>query len=104
LFDSSNELYLEVTRHGIHDEHRHANCTAPLEPPLRPCLERTKPGQVGLIRPDKIKRLNVCVSKESIQRAMLIWDRILKAVEAGTVFDVDQDLRNIRHNAAVYSP
>lgn len=46
------------------------------------CLERTKPGEDGLLRPDKIKRLNVSVSKESIQRAMLIWDRILKAVEA----------------------
>lgn len=46
------------------------------------CLERTKPGEDGLLRPDKIKRLNVCVGKESIQRAMLIWDRILKAVEA----------------------
>src|SRR5262245_49150904 len=46
------------------------------------CLERTKPGQDWLLRTDKINRLNVCVSKESIQRAMLIWDRILKAVEA----------------------
>jgi hypothetical protein len=46
------------------------------------CLERTKPGEDGLLRPEKIRRLNVCVSKESIQRAMLIWDRILKAVEA----------------------
>lgn len=46
------------------------------------CLERTKPGVDGLLHPDKIKRLNVCVCNESIQRAMLIWDRILKAVEA----------------------
>jgi hypothetical protein len=45
------------------------------------CLERTKPGSDGLIRPDKTKRLNVSVSKDSIQRAMLIWDRILKAIE-----------------------
>ncbi len=45
-------------------------------------LERAKPGNDGLTHPEKIKRLNVCVGKESIQRAMLIWDRILKAIEA----------------------
>jgi hypothetical protein len=47
------------------------------------CLERTKPGDDGLVRPDKIKRLNVCVGKDSIQRSMLIWDRILKTAEQG---------------------
>jgi len=46
------------------------------------CLNKTKPGDDGLIIPKKIRRLNVCVGKESIQRGMLIWDQLLKVVEA----------------------
>ena len=45
------------------------------------CLNKAKPDEDGLIRPSKIKRLNVCVGKESVHRSMLIWDRILKAIE-----------------------
>lgn len=45
------------------------------------CLNKTKPDSDGLMRPEKLKRLNVCVSKASIRRSMSIWNRILKAVE-----------------------
>ncbi len=45
------------------------------------CLNKTKPDEDGVIRPSKVKRLNVCVGKESVHRSMLIWDLILKAIE-----------------------
>lgn len=55
------------------------------------CLSRTKPDPDGLIRPEKLKRLNVCVSKASIRRSMSIWNRILKAVEGKFKFRMEPE-------------
>ncbi|MEI7685087.1 MAG: SEC-C domain-containing protein [Planctomycetota bacterium] len=69
----------------IMDATANANTSTELHPWVvltQACLERAKPNGDGLIHSAKVRRLNVCVGKESIQRAMHIWDRILKAVEA----------------------
>jgi hypothetical protein len=45
-------------------------------------LEKAKPGMYDTLLYPGIGRLNVDVSRETIPRSMLVWDRLLKAVEA----------------------
>lgn len=64
---------------------RQKDATADLHPWVRRTwrgLEVSKHEYHGLIRPEGDQILNVQVGRESIKRSMLIWDQLLKSVDA----------------------
>src|SRR2546428_7304976 len=60
------------------------------EEDLHPLAERTlrgftraKPDEDGRLRPTNVRPLDILVSQESVERAVRIMDKVLKALEAG---------------------